>query len=209
MERIINIEILLQYLKANHWHITAFYFRYEGKEYIVLFEDIENLPLAEGEYPVYLTFIDKNDEDRILQVKANRIGFKIGAKELREYFGIPYSDHLGDALNQLYDNFNNAVPEVANQIFDEETKRAVINRLSYNDGQDKNNICCYAAKRNGIYNGKQHRRTPFNSDKTKLLRESLFNMLGDDDTISFCYRADNELSDVEIYNNFAKKYGIK
>lgn len=95
------------------------------------------------------------------------------------------------------------------QNFDDETKLAVINKLNHNDREDVNNVCCYAARRNGKPNGIQYHRTPFNRDKTKLLRKSLFDMLGNDDTISFCYRAENPLSDIEIYENFTRQYGIR
>ena len=40
-------------------------------------------------------------------------------------------------------------------------------------------------------------------------RESLFNMLGCDDTISFCYRKEHPLNDTEIYTQFAQRYGAK
>ncbi len=34
-------------------------------------------------------------------------------------------------------------------------------------------------------------------------------MLGDDDTISFCYRETDALNDLEIYKQFEKRYGIR
>lgn len=51
-------------------------------------------------------------------------------------------------------------------------------------------IYCFKLKRNPCIDGKQHQRTPFNSDKTKLLRPQLYEKLKDDDTISFCYTDD-------------------
>lgn len=95
------------------------------------------------------------------------------------------------------------------QNYDNETQLAIIHRLSQNDHENVNNPCCYSVKRNGIHNGIQYRRTPFNSDKTKLLRENLYKMLDNDDTISFCYREDNPLSDTEIYHQFAQRNKIK
>lgn len=203
-----NIGILLNCLQNNQWHITAFQFTYKNIQYIVLFEDISNLPLVSNKYIVLLTFIDRNNKNHILQTKANLFKFEIDAKKFREYFGIAYTDNLRDIFLDFYSRFNNCIPQTLNQNFDDETKLAVLNKLSRNDKEDANNLCCYAAKRNGIYNGIQHHRTPFNSDKTKLLREDLFNMLGSDDTISFCYRAENPLDDVEIYEKFAQQYGI-
>lgn len=57
-----NIGILLEDLRRNKWHITAFPFDYKDKKYIVLFEDIKNLQLIANRYLVLLTFIDKMDE---------------------------------------------------------------------------------------------------------------------------------------------------
>ncbi len=202
-----NIVILLQYLRTNKWHITAFQFAYKRIDYIVLFEDIENLKLVSNEYIVLLTFIDRENENHILQVKANQFKFEIDARRFREFFGIEYAENLGDVFRQFYTNFNNFIPQVANQNFDDETKNAVINRLNHNDND--NNICCYAAKRNGRHNDIQYHRTPFNSDKTRLLRRNLFDMLGGDDTVSFCYRAENPLSDADICDKFRQQYGIK
>ena len=45
-----NIGILLEDLRRNKWHITAFQFDYKGKNYIVLFEDITNLQLIANRY---------------------------------------------------------------------------------------------------------------------------------------------------------------
>lgn len=207
MEPMANIVILLQYLRINSWHITAFRFVYNGIDYIVLFEDIENLKLVSNEYIVLLTFIDRANENHILQVKANQYKFEIAAKRFREFFGIEYAENLGDIFRQFYVNFNNFIPQIANQNFDGETQNAVITKLNRNDND--NNTCCYAAKRNGKHNGIQCHRTPFNSDKTRLLRRNLFDLLGGDDTVSFCYRAEDSLSDAEICHKFRQQYGIR
>ena len=46
-----------------------------------------------------------------------------------------------------------------------------------------------------------------NTAKTRLLRESLFNLLGNDKTISFCYRQENELDDANklLYHYVARR----
>lgn len=203
-----NIEVLLQHLRTNRWHITAFPFIYKGISYIVLFEDIENLRIVPEEYIILLTFIDRADENHVLKVKANQNKFDIDAKNLREFFGIEYGENLGNILRQFYETFNNFVPQTINQNFDVETNNAVINRLSHNDNDDVNNVYCYAARRNGVHKGVQYHRTPFNSDKTRLLRKTLFDLLGGDDTISFYYRDENPLSDSEICDKFRQQYGI-
>lgn len=204
-----NILLLLRDLQNNQWHITAFPFTYKNVQYIVLFEDISNLPLTANSFLVLLTFIDRNDGNRILQTKANEFSFSINAKEFREYFGISYAPNLGDIFKQFYTYFGGFVPTMRVQNFDAETQLAIIHKLNQNDHENVNNLCCYSVKRNGKHNGIQYRRTPFNSDKTKLLRENLYKMLGNDDTISFCYREENPLSDTEIYQQFAQRDKIK
>lgn len=202
-----NISALLNDLQKTHWHITAFPFHFKKVNYIVIFEDIANLPLVAGKYLVLLTFIDKSDENRKLQVKANDYGFEFNVKQFRKYFGIQYSPNLGDIFKQFYAYFGQFVPESRVIHLDTETQQAVIKQLSHNDRDNSNAQCCYKVIHNGIYNGVQHRRTPFNSDKTKLLRPSLYETLGGDDTLSFCYRENNSLTDIEIYEQFMRNYG--
>lgn len=203
-----NILALLNNLRESRWHITSFSFSYNGINYIVLFEDLANLPLTDNGYLVLLTFIDKSDGNRILQTKANQYSFQLNAKEFRKFFGIKYAPNLGDIFKQFYNYFNNFIPQTRILEFDDQAQKAMVNKLSRNDHENVNNTCCYAARHNGKYNGVQYHRTPFNSDKTKLLRADLFDMLGGDDTISFCYREENPLSDLEICKQFHKQYGL-
>jgi len=202
-----NMVLLLKNLRDNGWHITAFPFSFKNIDYIVLFEDIDNLKLVANGNIVRLTFIDTTDADHVLEVKANPNRFDIGAKQLREFFGIEYSENLGDIFRQFYERFGAIIPRIRPLTLSTAEKNAAIQRLNRNDNDNDNAMCCYAARRNGVYDGKQHYRTPFNSDKTKLLRETLYERLGGDDTISFCYREENELDDITIINQFMINYG--
>lgn len=113
------------------------------------------------------------------------------------------------SFKQFYSYFGGFIPTLRVKNFDNQTQQAIINQLSRNDHESVNNLCCYAAKRNGKHDGVQYHRTPFNSDKTKLLRSALFDKLGkNDNTISFYYREENPLDDIEIYTRFAQQYGI-
>lgn len=54
--------------------------------------------------------------------------------------------------------------------------------------ENNEGFCCYMARHNGEdFHGEQIYRSAKNTAKTRLLRESLFNLLGNDKTISFCY----------------------
>lgn len=144
MAPMINMLSLLNDLQQNEWHITAFQFTYKNTHYIVLFEDISNLPLVNGEYIAFLTFIDKSNENRIFQTKANEFKFSAKAKEFREYFNIEYANNLGDIFKQFYSYFGGFIPTLRVKNFDNQTQQAIINQLSRNDHESVNNLCCYA-----------------------------------------------------------------
>lgn len=63
-------------------------------------------------FRLLLTFIDRTDVNRTLQMKANQYKFEIDAKKFREYFGIAYTDNLGNVFKQFYSHFNDFVPQV-------------------------------------------------------------------------------------------------
>ena len=85
--------------------------------------------------------------------------------------------------------------------------------LSKKDSDDPSRIYCYAVKRNPTVkdrltgNVRQQRRSPYNDNKTRVLRRTLYNRLGGDDTLSFCYSDDPAKSrtDEEIISNWASK----
>ena len=72
---------------------------------------------------------------------------------------------------------------------------------------------CYAVKRNptvtdkGTGASRQLKRSVYNDNKTRLLRGPLYQKLGKDPTISFCYSNDpeKELSDEQIITNWSKR----
>ena len=201
MER---IDILLTYLREHNWHMTSFPFDYKGIDYIVLFEDLNNLKLDnEGKYDVLLTFVDAQDTDRTLAVKANSIYIKFNVKEFREFFNIEYSSNLGNIFQQFYERFNRYVPETVNTNLTEVEKKLVIKKLNSNDND--NNMCCYALKRNPIVQGVQWHRTIFNAEKCRLLKHDLYEYYENEDTISFCFREENELPTGVIMKNFAEQ----
>lgn len=72
--------------------------------------------------------------------------------------------------------------------------------MSQSDSQDPNKLYCYAVRRNPI----GQKRTPFNDNKTRLLRPSLYTEFEGDSSISFCYSADinDEEGDAEIIEKF-------
>ncbi|MDE7404049.1 MAG: hypothetical protein K2M81_02975 [Lachnospiraceae bacterium] len=198
-----NIKELLKNLRENDWYITAFEFSYNGYEYVVVFEDLREIDRGTKYYAVMLTFIDKNDEGRILETYANSYDFQINDEEIKEYFRIGGNRAFGNPILTLYYELNKMVPTEYAPLKKEyyRTVLEVIDKREHNEG-----FCCYKARHNGKKaNGEQIYRSGKNTAKTKLLRESLFNRIGNDKTISFCYRQENELSDSQIISNLDKK----
>ena len=84
--------------------------------------------------------------------------------------------------------------------------------MSKKDNEDTNKLYCYAVKRNPVVIDKvtgvrrQLKRSAYNDNKTRLLREPLYKKLGKDKTLSFCYCDDPEkdYSDEVIIENWNK-----
>ena len=200
-----NIKRLRDDLKSNGWHMTSFLFQFKGFEYIVLFEDLDNLGLSKGYYTVLLTFIDRNDESRRLKTKANQSSFAVSAKEFRKFFRIAFSENLGDILKQFYEYFSAFVPSKVNVHPTNQETDLALQCLGERDRD--NNRCCFCLRRNPVVAGKQQHRTVFNGEKCRRLKPDLYEFFKDDRTISFCFRLENELPTSLIMSNFAKTGG--
>lgn len=207
-ERMINI--LLSNLKElkddmvnKDWTICSFIFRYKGIQYIVLVKRFVGTEQRVNEYAlVKLHFMKYNNINDDMQVEANSSSLIIEAKKLREYFGIEYTDNLGDILQQFTERLGNVIPKNVPECISNIERIAMVRSLSRSDSEDPNKIYCNKVKRNS--NG--GRRSVFNADKTKLLRASLFEYFRNEPNISFCYYADSvmENDDATILRNFSK-----
>lgn len=207
-ERMINI--LLSNLKElkddmvnKDWTICSFIFRYKGIQYIVLVKRFVGTEQRVNEYAlVKLHFMKYNNINDDMQVEANSSSLIIEAKKLREYFGIEYTDNLGDILQQFTERLGNVIPKNVPECISNIERIAMVRSLSRSDSEDPNKIYCNKVKRNS--NG--GRRSVFNADKTKLLRASLFEYFRNEPNISFCYYADPvmENDDATILRNFSK-----
>ena len=141
----------------------------------------------------------------VLPVEASIKQLFIDAKTLREYFGIKYSKNLGNILNQFTYRLGQSVPKTMPDMktLTDFEKGAIVRSLSISDSEDPNKIYCIGVRRNP--EGKF--RSEFNSDKTKVLRKTLYDKFADDHSISFCYSADQtkEKRDEIIYKLFANE----
>lgn len=194
-----NIRSLRDSLREDGWCITAFRFTYNKAKYIVLIEDIEKLDIKVMQYAIVrITFIDIQNHDRVLQAQANSAKIMMNPREFREYFGIEYSENLGDIFAQFYSYFNRSMPCLRQDETDPELKDQMVNQLSMNDNDNPNARNCYEIKINGIRNGRQFKRTPFNADKGKLLRPDVFKYIQNESRLSLCFSERRDDLPVEV-----------
>lgn len=212
MPRTPRIRILRDNIAAMGWHITAFEFHYNQHDYIVLFEDSKGLGYKSEQVTAFLTFIDQADETRRLEVRANTQGFDgPTAYEIMDYFQVERRAGARGFFPAFYELFNNAMPEHYVLPATRHIRDLQAIQLGKRDRDpNPNALYCFDTKRNPKVNGKQYQRTIFNTNKTQLLRETLYNEIGaPDPTVSFCYsdNPDDECSDMEIRLKLARREG--
>ena len=200
-------------MEKNGWVIHSFKFRYKHDDYIVLV--ILNAP--DEPRPQYallqLDFLDAKNFKNHLLVPAIAQKLMTDAKIIREFFDIKYEENLGEILLQFSTWLGKFIPDRVNAQKSQTEKEALVYTLSKKDSDDPSRIYCYAVKRNPSVKDKltgivrQQRRSPYNDNKTRVLRRTLYNRLGSDDTLSFCYSDDPAKSrtDEEIISNWTSK----
>ena len=189
-----NLKLLKLDMKDKGWVIDSFYFRYKQQNYIVLvklFEKEEKVP----EYALLkLEFLKENDFSDMLAVYANSVKLYTDTKTIREYFGIEYSSNLGDVLFQFSQTLARFIPTEVSEKKNEDQKEAMCFSLSQSDSEDPRK------------NGELGKRSPFNDNKTRLYRPSLYERLGSDTNLSFRYsmNPDDEETDEGIIAKWTK-----
>lgn len=205
MHTLNNLKLLKADMQSKGWVVEGFYYKYKQKSYIVivkLFDKSEKIP----EYAlVKLEFLEKSNFTNMLSTYANSVKLFCTAKELRLFFGIEYSDNMGDIIEQFYQRLSAYIPAECSNNRSEELKKAMIASLNRSDSEDPNRIYCYKVKRNAkSKDGVLGQRSCYNDNKTRLRRGSLYSRLGEDKNISFCYSTniDDERTDEQIISDF-------
>lgn len=198
-----SFRLLKEDMEENGWVIDAFPFKYKKYNYIVLaklYQDNEARP----QFALMKAKIMREDDANIsITIPVNVNGFIIGAKELREFFGIEYASNVGEILKQFNEQFARFIPTRVELNKPDRLKNPMVNDLSSSDSESPNKLYCFAVRRNG---GNRN-RTPFNDNKTRLLRPDLYSHFCDDRTISFCYSSESEKAetDEEILSKFGSR----
>lgn len=199
-------------MRKKGWTIDSFRFPFNGVNYIVLV--ILYLPGEEKGYALLkLDFLHPENFKYHLLVPANSNGLICGAMDLRIFFKIPPDyEHLGDALRTLTKQLGYCTPTKVNTAKSQTEKKAIVYELSDGNSEDAEKLYCFAVKRNPVFidketnESRQLKRSAYNDRKTQILRPSLYERLGIDDTLSFCYSNDPEMDypDEVIIDNWLK-----
>ena len=199
-----NLKLLKTDMEKKGWVIEAFSFNYKKVDYVVLVKLYQKDEVKEDRYALLkVEFLKTLNIDDNLVVPSNAREFLIDARTLREYFGIEWSENLGNILHQFSEHFAQFIPEKVDLSKSNLFKIAMIKSLSESDSEDPNKIYCFGARRNHD-NGT---RSIFNDNKSRLLRPKLYEKFIGENTVSFSYSTDRERekSDAEIIRNFTKK----
>lgn len=195
-----NLHLLKADMEKNGWMIDSFKFRYKKINYIVLVVLFSPDEPKEKYALVQLDFLNAANFNHHLLVSANAGGIMLSAEELRMFFGIRYAENLGDILQQFTELLGFHVPEKVSASKTKIEKQAIVHKMAQAGCEEPDKIYCYTVKRNPIIidaktgEKKQAKRTPENDSKTKMLRRTLYDRLGKDKSISFCYSDDPAIS---------------
>lgn len=186
-----NLAALKKCMVVRGWVITCFVFVYKKKSYFVLVQRYVPPRTAPVYQIVELTFVDCQDSSRTLTAAANRRSIDVGARKLREFFGIEFSFNLGELLQQFYSRLGEFIPVTLPEKLPSEEQRVVLRQLDRRDGEQSDMVYFFDVRRNGLRaDGTLGQRSFFNSQKTMMLRPTLYEHLGAETYLSFFYSAD-------------------
>lgn len=198
-EKFENLRLLIMDMKENDSFIQTFWFSYKEIEYIGLIKRF--LPKDNMKpYEFSLEFMKyPNIEDSITCIITYRSLQILKIEKFKEFFQIE-SNKIGDFRKTFEFILNRSIPLKIQKDISPIHKSAAIRALSIADSEDPRKIYCNHVKRH------EGERSPYNSEKTKLLRPKLYEKLKEDKKISFCYylNPDKEKTDAEILLNFCK-----
>lgn len=199
-----NLKLLKQDMEDKGWAITCFSFRFKQVEFIVLAKRyIENK--APKFALLKFDFLKADNTDEHLELPVNTGGLILETNQekanMRKFFNIQWADNIGDVFKQFNFYLSGFVPTKVNNNITDREKSAMAQSLSKSDSEDPKRVYCFSVRRNPINKDKTpQKRSVFNDNKTRLFRPQLYEKLGADNTLSFCYSTDSnaEKTDNEI-----------
>ncbi|WP_437831586.1 DUF6037 family protein [Niallia taxi] len=200
-----NLRSLKVDMEKKGWYIDLFTFKYKQQDYIVLVKLYEEGEKKPKYSLVKIEFLEKENFENNLLVHANSAKLLVDAKTLREYFNIEYSNNLADILEQFNQHLSKHIPTEVTEGKSYNEQLAMVHSLSQSDSENPNKRFCYKVKRNPKRKDNSlGQRSPFNDNKTRILRPELYEKLKVEKNISFCYSEDpkDEKTNEEIINNW-------
>lgn len=192
-----NLKSLVKNMKDNNWIIDSFLFEFNQERYIVVvnldFKSSNNLVSSE------LIFYDYQNIKRSLKCLANRLRLFIDDSSIFDFFNIQPTGRFGNAIEYFLTQLGESIPPLLSKIKSEGEKQ-ILQKLAVSLDSNKNGgPYCYKTIR---HNGNK-RRSKENNTKTKILRPELYEIIGNDHTISFCFSNDPSLekNDAQILAN--------
>lgn len=204
MGNLSNLKPLIEDLENQEWTLACFKFNYKNTPYAAIVKRFLENDRKNDKYAlarIEIVDLDSVNLSRRLSCEVNSNKLLADAKTIREFFKINYSNNLGDVLNQLYNHINKYIPTKVPKNYSEIEKILVVESLSRSDSEDPTKIYPLNLKRNG----KGRSRSPFNSDKTKIICPEVFDLIKDDPSISCCFTSDENKGKPsrEIIDNFS------
>ena len=209
-----NLKLLKADMEAKGWIIDRFRFEYENIQYVVLVKLYTRAEEKNRYALLKLDFLKGGSLDDHLEVPANVKGLltapdsDVTVKVLRTFFNIEYGEDLGDKLAHFTVLLGKNIPDhyIEKSSTDDDIK-IILKVLAKSDSEDPNKIFCYKIPRNPPRkDGSPGMRSEYNDNKTRLLRLKLYEILGHDWSISFCYSDDpsEECGDTAIIMRWSR-----
>ena len=194
--------------------VVIFRFTYNNKHSFIalcLFTD-EELNKAENKYYMLkIRIMDCKNLSRYIEGKINTYRTSFEYNQITSFFHLS-SDHIHpfwfrEFVQKLSAHISNHVSVNTAQ----EIKQAEIYNIALNDSHDPNRIYPIRIMRNGVMNGAQKHRTPYNAQLAQCFCPNLYNIFKDDKTISFVFSCnpEDELTEEKILENYIKNNGSK
>lgn len=200
-----HLKTLRKDMEEKEWYIDSFKFRYKKISYIVLVKRYLSSEKKDKYALLKLEFLREDDFMYSMESPANSNGLMVDKQVIYDYFEIEDNPNPIDFFNQFYHYLSAFIPSEVTDNKTESESEALVRSLSQSDKNDNpNNLYCFKVKRNGKRkNGSQIERTPYNSNKARILREDLYNKLQTESQFSFCFspHLEMEKTNEEIIKN--------
>lgn len=214
-----NLKKHISEMKWSERTFSGFEFRYKNFECIGILSIVES-DLKKNKYAITKIYVYKNqDLDNCLVVYPSWTDMSISPNisAFYNFFEIETSysgDHFMELKADFISDTDSFVPPNFQPNLAPVIERVSVHTLISNDPTDPNKRYCIGLKLNGIKkDGDRKKRTDYNDEKSRQLKEKLYVIVGEHKEISFNYskNIEDEKDDWEILRRFIEnnsEYGF-